>query len=41
MFELDQLPIYEIHSMYYVYFKELEAESKLKDEEKSANYMGR
>ena len=41
MFELDHLPMYEIHSMYYVYFKEREAESKLTDEEKAANAMGR
>lgn len=41
MLELDQLPVYEVHTMYYAYFKEREAESKLTDEEKAANAMGR
>lgn len=41
MVELDQLPIYEVHTMYYEYFKEREAESKLTKEEQAANAMGR
>lgn len=41
MLELDQLPIYELHSLYYVYYKEKEAESKMTEEEKAANAMGR
>lgn len=41
MLELDQLPIYELHSLYYVYFKEKEAESKMTEEEKAASAMGR
>ena len=41
MVELDQLPIYEVHTMYYAYFKEREAESKLTKEEQAANAMGR
>ena len=41
MFELDKLPIYEVHTMYYEYFREREAESKLSKEEQAANAMGR
>lgn len=41
MVELDQLPIYELQTLYYVYFKEKEAESKLTEEQKAANAMGR
>lgn len=41
MVELDQLPIYEVHTMYYEYFREREAESKLTKEEQAANAMGR
>ena len=41
MFELDKLPIYEVNTMYYEYFREREAESKLSKEEQAANAMGR
>ena len=41
MFELDKLPIYEVDTMYYEYFREREAESKLSKEEQAANAMGR
>ena len=41
MFELDKLPIYEVHTMYYEYFREREAESKLSKEEQATNAMGR
>ncbi len=41
MVELDQLPIYEVHTMYHIYFEEREAESKLTKEEQAANAMGR
>lgn len=41
MLELDQLPMYEIHTMYHVYFKEREEESKLPQNEQAARAMGR
>ena len=41
LLELDQLPFREVQSMYYIFYKEREAEEKLSKEEKAANAMGR
>lgn len=41
MVEMDQLPFYEVHTLYYQLYKEKEAESKLSEEEQQARAMGR
>ena len=41
MHDIDSLPFYEIHTLYYVYWKEKEAESKMTEEQKSAAALGR
>lgn len=41
MYELDKLPYYELETMYYAFFKEKEAESKLTEKQKAANAVGR
>lgn len=41
MVELDKLPMYEIQTLYYLLWKEKEAESKLTDEEKAGAALGK
>lgn len=41
MVELDQLPLYELQTLYYLFWKEKEAEQKMTEEEKSAAAIGR
>lgn len=41
MYDMDLLPFYEVHTMYYAYWKEKEAESKMTDEQKGAAALGR
>lgn len=41
MHELDLLPFYEVHTLYYAYWKEKEAESKMTEEQKGAVALGR
>lgn len=41
MYDLDLLPFYEIHTLYYAYWKEKEAESKMTEEQKSAATFSR
>ena len=36
MTELDNLPLYELQTLYYIFWKEKEAESNMTDDEKSA-----
>lgn len=37
--ELDQLPFYEVQTLYYLLWKEREEESKLSEEEKGAKAL--
>lgn len=41
MVDLDKLPLYEFHTLYFYYWKEKEEESKMTDEQKSAAAVGR
>ena len=38
---MDQLPLYDFHTLYYIYWIEKEAESKLSDEQKGALALSR
>lgn len=39
--EMDQLPLYELQTMYYIFFKDKEAEAKMTKDEKAAYAMGK
>ena len=41
MIDLDNLPLYEIQTLYYLLWKEKEEESKLTDQERGARELGR
>lgn len=40
MRDLDFLPVYEIHTMYYMLWKEKEEESKMTDDQKAGKAIG-
>lgn len=41
MVELDQLPLYELHTMYYQWWRDRDAEAKLTEEERSNAAVGK
>lgn len=41
MYDIDFLPFYEVQTLYYAYWKEKEAESKMTQEQKGAAALGR
>jgi len=41
MLELDQLPLYELQTLYYQLWKEKDEESKMTEEERSGAALGR
>lgn len=40
MIDMDEMPLYEIHTMYYLFWKEKDEESKMTDEQKGAKALG-
>jgi hypothetical protein len=40
MVDLDRLPIYELHTMYYMLWREKEEESKMTDDQKAGKAIG-
>lgn len=39
--ELDQLPLYELHTLYYQWWREKDAEAKMTKEERNNAAMGK
>lgn len=40
MKDIDDIPMYEFHTLYYLYWREQEAIKKMTDEQKSAMALG-
>ena len=41
MLEIDQLPLYELQTMYYLFWKEKEAEKAMTEEERAGAALGK